>query len=158
MASDSEKFQRDLLRSVRQARAGNAARVTPSKAPVASEGRAEERGWVSAELADAPDNCQIAREQQRQVELQRLDAHQRIGIELLTQPSRRRVLLTAARREIQRWEDGALCSSDYIARWREWLALPLAELVALMCSDPQGWGPAMRQNSPFVTYRATYPS
>jgi hypothetical protein len=158
MASEIEKFQRDLLRSVQQARAGNAASVTRVKAPGASEARAEQSGSVGTEPTDALDECHMARKQQRQVELRRLDAHERIGIELLTQPSRRRVLLTAARREIQRWEDSALCSSDYIARWREWLALPLAELVPLMCSDAQGWGPAMRQNSPFVTYRATYPS
>lgn len=154
MASDSEKFQRDLLRSVWQARAGNADNVTRVKAPGASEARSEQRGSVGTEPTDALDARQMARQQQRKVELQRLNAHQHIAIELLSQPSRRRALLTAAQQEVQRWEDSALCSSDYIARWREWLALPVAELVPLMCSDAQGWGPAMRQNSPFVTYRA----
>jgi len=154
MASDSEKFQRDLMRSMRQARADYAASVTQVKAPGASEARAEQREPAGAEPSDAYCDRQMAREQQRKVELQRLNAHQRIGIELLTQASRRPVLLTAAQQEVQRWEDCALCSSDYIARWREWLALPVAELVPLMCSDAQGWGPAMRQNSPFVTYLA----
>jgi hypothetical protein len=52
--------------------------------------------------------------------------------------------------EVQRWEDGALCSADYIERWRQWLALPVASLVQVMCSDAEGWGRAMRQNSPFA--------
>ncbi len=105
-------------------------------------------GWLAR--AEALDERRAAREQQRQVELGRLLAHQRIGIELLAQPARRRALLAAARREVRRWEDKDLCSAEYIDRWREWLALPVAELVPLMCSDAKGWGAAMRQNSPFT--------
>ncbi len=105
-------------------------------------------GWLAR--AEALDERRAAREQQRQVELGRLLAHQRIGITLLAQPARRRALLAAARREVRRWEDKDLCSAEYIDRWREWLALPVAELVPLMCSDAKGWGAAMRQNSPFT--------
>lgn len=109
-------------------------------------------GWLAH--ADALDDRRQAREKQRQVELRRLLAHQRIGIELLAQPARRRALMAAARREVQRWEANALCSRDYIERWREWLALPVAEMVQVMCSDAQGWGAAMRQNSPFTVAAA----
>lgn len=105
-------------------------------------------GWLAR--TEALDERRAAREQQRQVELGRLLAHQRIGITLLAQPARRRALLAAARREVRRWEDKDLCSAEYIDRWREWLALPVAELVPLMCSDAKGWGAAMRQNSPFT--------
>ncbi len=105
-------------------------------------------GWLAR--AEALDERRAAREQQRQVELGRLLAHQRIGIELLAQPARRRTLLAAAKREVRRWEDRGLCSPDYIERWREWLALPVTELVPLMCSEAKGWGAAMRQNSPFT--------
>ncbi len=105
-------------------------------------------GWLAR--ADALDDRRVAREQQRRVELNRLLAHQRIGIELLSQPARRRALLAAAMREVRRWDDQALCSADYIERWRAWLALPVAELVPLMCSDAKGWGAAMRQNSPLT--------
>jgi prevent-host-death family protein len=90
-----------------------------------------------------------AREQQKRVEQHRLMVHQRIGIELLSDAARRKDLLRAARKEVKRWGDQALCSRDYIDRWSEWLSLPAAELVLRMCSDAQGWGNAMRQNSPF---------
>ena len=108
--------------------------------------------WL--ERAGALDARRQAREQQRQVELQRLMAHQRVGIELLTQPAQRRARLAAARREVDRWETQGLCSRDYIDRWRDWLALPLADMVQAMCSEAKGWGPAMRQNSPFTAFAA----
>jgi antitoxin (DNA-binding transcriptional repressor) of toxin-antitoxin stability system len=92
-----------------------------------------------------------AREAQQQVEQQRLMRHQRIAIDLLcAAPARQRASVAAARREVDRWEEGQLCSEDYIRRWREWLSLPVRELALCMCSDAQGWGRAMRQNSPFT--------
>jgi len=106
-------------------------------------------GWIGK--ADPMDARRLAREQQQRVEQNRLMAHQRIGIELLGRPGRRKQLLDAARREVQRWSQQHLCSQDYIDRWNEWLALPDVELVERMCSDAGGWGQAMRQNSPFGT-------
>ena len=92
-----------------------------------------------------------ARSAQKQVELQRLAAHQQQGSELLRAPPlRQRKLIEAALREVDRWEDLQLCSADYIQRWRAWLALPVKQLVPRMCSDGE-WGCAMRQNSPFTT-------
>jgi len=76
-------------------------------------------------------------------------AHQRIGIELLSRRERKKQLLEAARREVRRWSQRNLCSQDYIDRWTVWLCLPDVELVERMCSDANGWGKAMRQNSPF---------
>ena len=100
------------------------------------------------------DERRRAREDQKQVEQNRLMAHQRIAIELLSRPEHKRRLLAAARGEVKRWADQNLCSRDYIDRWNEWLSLPAAELVDRMCSDANGWGKAMRQNSPFaVAYR-----
>ena len=76
--------------------------------------------------------------------------HQQLAIELLCAPIEApQQILLAAQQEIARWQTGQLCSADYIQRWRRWLALPLPELAPLMCSDADGWGPAMRQNSPF---------
>lgn len=100
---------------------------------------------------DALDERRTARAAQNQVEIQRLLAHQSLGIELLcaTAPQQREQL-AAARREVDRWEARQLCSIDYIDRWRDWLALPVRDLVRRMCSDAAGWGRAMRQNSPFV--------
>jgi hypothetical protein len=88
---------------------------------------------------------------QQQLELRRLLAHQQEGADLLcaSLPEQRR-RIAQARREVDRWEAGRLCSADYIERWRVWLDLPIRDLVRHMCSDEQGWGRAMRQNSPFA--------
>lgn len=105
---------------------------------------------VPAEL----DQRRRAREDQRRLEEVRLMAHQRIGIDMLVNPKRKRQLLKVARNEVQRWAEQDLCSRDYIDCWSEWLSLPVPQLVEQMCSDADGWGKAMRQNSPFaVAYR-----
>jgi antitoxin (DNA-binding transcriptional repressor) of toxin-antitoxin stability system len=96
------------------------------------------------------DERRRARSDQQRVEQGRLMAHQRIGIDLLAHKDRKKQLLGAARREVQRWAAERLCSQDYIDRWTEWLALPAVDLVERMCSDADGWGAAMRQNSPFA--------
>jgi hypothetical protein len=107
---------------------------------------------------DALDERRAARAAQRQVEVARLMAHQQVGIELLCATrTQQRARIAAAKREVDRWEAGKLCSADYIAGWRGWLDLPVPDLVRRMCSDAQGWGPAMRQNSPF-TLSAAAPS
>ena len=93
-----------------------------------------------------------AREAQKRVEQNRLMAHQKVAIELLSRPERRRRLMAAARGELKKWSDKKLCSQDYIDRWAEWLALPAPELAERMCSDADGWGIAMRQNSPFAAF------
>ena len=100
---------------------------------------------------DALDERRAARAAQQQVEIQRLLTHQGLGIELLcATAAQQRSRIQAAERDVDRWEAGQLCSADYIARWRGWLALPVRQLVPRMCSDAAGWGRAMRQNSPFA--------
>ena len=94
-----------------------------------------------------------AREEQLRTEQARLAAHERIGAQLAGSKERSEKLLMAARAEVQRWASLQLCTQDYIDRWNEWLALPVSELVARMCSDADGWGTAMLQNSPFVDLR-----
>ncbi|MCF8210410.1 MAG: hypothetical protein K9K38_13580 [Rhodoferax sp.] len=93
----------------------------------------------------------VRQAQQQQRELQRLMQHQQLAIEMLFAPrSERYKRIQAAFDRVKRWEVGQLCSADYIDRWRQWLALPISELAPLMCGKAQGWGPAMRQNSPFT--------
>jgi len=104
--------------------------------------------WL--ERADLLDERRRAREQQKRIEQNRLMAHQRIGIALLSRPAQKQRLLKIAKSEVRRWAEKELCSHDYIDRWTEWLALPAVELVERMCSDAGGWGTAMRQNSPFA--------
>ncbi|OIN93511.1 MAG: hypothetical protein AUJ20_04045 [Comamonadaceae bacterium CG1_02_60_18] len=108
---------------------------------------------MSPEAAAAtPSLQQAARTQQQQRELQRLMRHQQWAIALLcAEPATQQLHLEAARSVVQRWQAEQLCSADYIERWQNWLALPVTELAQRMCSDSEGWGPAMRQNSPFAT-------
>jgi hypothetical protein len=92
-----------------------------------------------------------ARAEQQQREQQRLMRHQQLAINLLcATPTQQSQQLQAAQAVVARWEREGLCSADYIARWQAWLALPLKDLAQRMCSDAEGWGPAMRQNSPFT--------
>lgn len=101
--------------------------------------------------AGLPDPRQVARAQQQQREQLRLMYHQQWAIELLCEPKRvQQQHLRAARSVVTRWATEQLCSSDYIDRWQQWLALPVTELAKRMCGDAQGWGAAMRQNSPFI--------
>lgn len=106
--------------------------------------------WL--DRAGVLDERKRAREEQRRVEQSRLMAHQKVAIDLLSRPERKRRLMDAARAELRRWADNKLCSQDYIDRWAEWLSLPPLELVERMCSDADGWGVAMRQNSPFAAF------
>jgi antitoxin (DNA-binding transcriptional repressor) of toxin-antitoxin stability system len=106
--------------------------------------------WL--QRSDALDERRAARAAQERVELLRLMRHQNLAIELLTAPAtQQRKAIAAASAEVQRWQRLGLCSSDYIERWSQWLALPVKELARLMCGDAGGWGAAMRQNSPFVS-------
>jgi PHD/YefM family antitoxin component YafN of YafNO toxin-antitoxin module len=94
---------------------------------------------------------QQARAEQQQREQQRLMRHQQLAIGLLcATPAQQARQLKAAHAVVARWVKDGLCSADYIARWQAWLALPLQKLAPLMCGDADGWGPAMRQNSPFT--------
>jgi hypothetical protein len=105
------------------------------------------RDDVICELKDR----RAARASHRRMELARLAAHQQFGHDLVAaQPAEQRRLIEDARREIGRWEEKNLCSPEYVNRWRAWLALPIDELVRRMCSPANGWGNAMRQNSPFI--------
>ncbi|OYT93607.1 MAG: hypothetical protein CFE43_02490 [Burkholderiales bacterium PBB3] len=92
-----------------------------------------------------------ARLEQQQREQQRLMRHQQLAIGLLcASPAQQARQLKAAHAVVARWARDGLCSADYIARWSAWLALPLQKLAPLMCGDADGWGSAMRQNSPFT--------
>jgi PHD/YefM family antitoxin component YafN of YafNO toxin-antitoxin module len=93
----------------------------------------------------------LARAQQHLVERDRLIKHQQLAIDLLTQPaSARSALIRRARAVVDQWRARGLCSVDYIDRWSRLLALPPRELAQALASDADGWGTALRQNSPFI--------
>lgn len=124
-----------------------------SQAPVAIERHQKVVAVVMSPeyAASAPDPRHAARAAQQQRELQRLMRHQQWGIELLcATPSVQKQHVQAARQVVERWRADQLCSADYIERWQQWLALPVTQLAQQMCGDAQGWGSAMRQNSPFT--------
>ncbi|HSO46238.1 MAG TPA: type II toxin-antitoxin system Phd/YefM family antitoxin [Rhodoferax sp.] len=104
------------------------------------------------------DPRRMARQAQQQRELQRLMQHQQMAIDLLCAPRPvQEKHIQAALNRVKLWEIEHLCSADYIERWQQWLALPVSELAPLMCSPAQGWGPAMRQNSPFTALSGNDP-
>ena len=83
-------------------------------------------------------------------EKDRLIRHQRIAIDLLTLPAKeRRVLIRNALAVVDRWRAERLCSPDYIEKWQSLLSLPVRELARAMTSEADGWGTALRQNSPW---------
>jgi hypothetical protein len=97
----------------------------------------------------------LARQQQAGVEKDRLLRHHRIALDLLTlPPAEREGLIQQARDTVDRWRQEQLSSRDYVDRWAALLALPLHQLAREMVSDADGWGTALRQNSPWVGLHA----
>ena len=97
----------------------------------------------------------VARLQQTGVEKDRLIRHHRIALDLLTlAPAERERLVQQARDTVERWRREQLSSRDYVDRWAALLALPLHQLAREMVSDADGWGTALRQNSPWVGLHA----
>lgn len=93
-----------------------------------------------------------ARLVQAGIEKDRLVRHQQIALDLLVSPRKTAAArIEASQREVDRWERDGLCSADYIRRWRDLLRLPVPQLAQAMSSDLDGWGTALRQNSPWRT-------
>lgn len=93
----------------------------------------------------------LARLQQAMVERDRLIRHQRIAMDLLTLPAPKvAAMVGRARATVERWRAEGLCSADYIERWSDLLAMPPKELAQAMVAEADEWGPALRQNSPWV--------
>lgn len=91
-----------------------------------------------------------ARAAQHLIEKDRLIRHQQLSIDLLTMPAAKRSeLVRRARAEVDRWRRDRLCSPDYADRWEALLGQSVADLARGMCGDAEGWGTALRQNSPW---------
>ena len=97
----------------------------------------------------------LARLQLAGVEKDRLLRHHRIAMDLLTlTPAESERLIQQARDTVERWRREKLSSRDYVDRWAALLALPARQLAREMVSDADGWGTALRQNSPWVGLHA----
>ena len=94
---------------------------------------------------------QVARANQELVEFERLQRHAELAVQLLCLDSDQQMaLINKAKARVQRWRANDLCSEDYISRWEAMLAKPVAILAKEMVSDCDGWGRALRQNTPFT--------
>ena len=92
-----------------------------------------------------------ARAAQTLLEKERLIKHQRIAIGLLTLPKKEQEkLVRHAQGVVTRWRVEGLCSQDYIDRWTRLLDMPVRDMAIAMTSDLDGWGTALRQNSPWT--------
>ncbi len=97
----------------------------------------------------------LARTTQACVEKDRLIRHQRIALDLALLPSSETSrLIRNAMSIVNRWRNERLCSKDYIEKWDEILQLPPKKMAETIVSDMDGWGPSMRQNSPWVGVHA----
>jgi hypothetical protein len=109
--------------------------------------------FLKRQQGNQPDltDRQLARARQALVEKERLIRHQRIAMDLLTLPAKDRdALVERAAQVVAMWRQEKLCSADYIDRWSEILRLPPREMADAIVSDADGWGAALRQNSPWV--------
>lgn len=98
---------------------------------------------------------QLARERHAILEKDRLIRHQRIALDLTTlAPDRRDRLIKDARAVVSRWRAERLCSIDYIQRWEHILEMAPEEMALAIVSEADEWGPALRQNSPWVGVHA----
>lgn len=97
----------------------------------------------------------MARLQQAMVEQRRLIRHQRIALDLAMLPANERnQLIAQAKAMVARWKNERICSQDYVDRWQSILNLAPEEMAAAIISDMDGWGTALRQNSPWAGVHA----
>ncbi|HDR9131998.1 MULTISPECIES: hypothetical protein [Burkholderia cepacia complex] len=93
-----------------------------------------------------------AREQQAQRENRRLASHARV-IARLRAGQGVEEILAAANSQIALWQQGHLCSLDYILAWRDVIASG-PRRVADVLEDRSAYGIRMRQNTPFAHHLA----
>lgn len=122
--------------------------------PVAIERHGKAVAILSGQLL--PNNSEqielkkYARLQQKNIECERLIRHQKIAIRLLSEePSDVAVLIEKAKAEVCKWRMLESCSNDYISKWDDILQKTPEDIAQLICSDLDGWGTALRQNSPW---------
>lgn len=132
-------------------------------APVAIERHGKVQALVmspalhgAAQVAqDSMTERRLARLQQAIIEKDRLLRHHRIAMDLLTlAPAESERLIQQARNTVERWRREGLSSRDYVDRWAALLVLPVKQLAREMVADAEGWGTALRQNSPWVGLHA----
>ena len=136
-----------------------------AQAPVAIERHGKVQAMVGAPEFFLPPSTTASREEvaarrlarlnQVVIEKDRLIRHQRIALDLTILPAQARTaMIGRAQAVVERWRKERLCSLDYIDRWSAILRLHPKEMASAMVSDADGWGTALRQNSPWVGVHA----
>lgn len=130
-----------------------------ARGPVAIEKHGKVKAIVASPEFFAQTNTQqtqlaerkMARLAQAMREQERLIQHQQTAVVLATlPPAESKELVEKAQAAVAKWQADRLCSRDYIQQWQKLLNLPVPELAKAMVSDLDGWGPALRQNSPWI--------
>ena len=94
---------------------------------------------------------QLTRAHQALTEQDRLIRHHQIALDLVTStPSHCDQLISRARATVARWRSKRLFSLDHIERWNRILNMEPSQMATTMVSGIDGWGPALRLNSPWV--------
>jgi transcriptional regulator with XRE-family HTH domain len=105
---------------------------------------------ILVESADLARRRQARAEQQAKLAASR-EKHLRIAVQFALggeQPAR---LKREALRMVELWKEKQLCSPVYIERWQNILAAEPAQIAqTLLAMDEDPWGPALRQNTPFI--------
>lgn len=94
---------------------------------------------------------QLTRANQALIEKDRLIKHHQIALDLVTAlPNHRDQMIGGARAAVARWDSKRLCSREHIERWNEILDMEPKKMAITMVSAIDGWGPSLRQNSPWI--------
>ena len=79
------------------------------------------------------------------------EKHLKIAVKFASGGPEDAALKTGALKMLKLWREKQLCSPDYIDRWQQILdAKPQLVAQSLLAMDDDEWGPALRQNTPFV--------
>ncbi len=79
------------------------------------------------------------------------EKHLKIAVKFALGGAEAAALKTGALKIVKLWREKQLCSPVYIDRWQQILdAKPQQVAQSLLAMDDDEWGPALRQNTPFV--------
>ena len=78
------------------------------------------------------------------------EKHLKIAAQLALGGADAVALKEGALRMVTLWQERGLCSPTYIAQWQQILDADLHQVAQNILNMDEAWGPALRQNTPFV--------
>lgn len=82
------------------------------------------------------------------------EKHLRIAVQFAMGGAPAAALKADALRMVKLWKDKQLCSAVYIERWQKILDAEPKQIAQRILGMDEEWGPALRQNTPFVVAAA----